>query len=170
MKLSEEQFKQTLRDTVLVSLDLLIVNERQEGLLGKRRNPPGRGFWFGPGGRIYKGESPEKALARISRQEIGMELSPQDGMLHGIYHHPHPDNFFDDPEIGATQYLAIACLFRLNSQVACINDGQHEELRFFPISDVAAHPEIHELTKYYFCERHPNAFLNSGYPLLLSLT
>jgi colanic acid biosynthesis protein WcaH len=62
MKLSEEQFQQLLRDAVLVSLDLLIVNERQEVLLGKRRNPPARGYWFVPGGRIYKGDSSEKAL------------------------------------------------------------------------------------------------------------
>lgn len=166
MKLSEEQFKQILRDTVLISLDLLIVNERQEVLLGRRRNAPAGGYWFVPGGRIYKGESPEKALARISRQEIGMELSSQNVVLYGIYHHAHGDNFFHDPEIGATQYLVIACLFRSNSQVTYLSDVQHEELRFFPIGDVTAHPDVHELTKYYFCDRPPNVFLTSGYPLL----
>src|SRR5919198_2651633 len=166
MKLSEELFKQVLRDTVLVSLDLLIVNERREVLLGKRRNRPARGYWFVPGGRIYKGETPENALVRISEQEIGVELNPKSAILHGVYHHLHADNFFDDAEIGATQYLVIACLVRSNFQIASMNGGQHEELCFFPISDVAAHPEIHELTKYYFCERPPNAFLTSGYTLL----
>jgi colanic acid biosynthesis protein WcaH len=169
MKLSTERFKQVIRDTVLVSLDLLIVNENQEVLLGKRLNPPARGYWFVPGGRIYKGESPEKALARISRQEIGIQLHPQSAIFYGLYHHLHPDNVFNDPEAGATQYLVVACLVRSNLQVASMNSGQHEELRFFPLSDVAAHPDIHALTKYYFCERPPNAFLASGYSLLLKL-
>jgi colanic acid biosynthesis protein WcaH len=161
MKLPLERFKQVVRDTVLVSLELLIVNEKQEILVGRRRNAPAKGYLFVPGGRICKGENPGAALARITREEIGVELCAQDAILYGVYHHVHDENYFGEPEIGATEYVVIACLFSLDSSSAITPDTQHDGLHFIPISAIAHHPEIHELTKSYFVEHPANAFLRT---------
>src|ERR1700691_4854214 len=102
MKLTADRFKCVLRDTVLVALDLLIVKE-DEILLGRRRNSPAKGLFFVPGGRIYKGESPETALMRISHGEVGTEFRSEDATLQGVYHHVYDDNYFSDPEILTTE-------------------------------------------------------------------
>lgn len=167
LKLPLERFKAVLQDAVLVSLDLLIVNERNEILLGKRCNSPAKGFFFVPGGRIYKSESPETALARISRNEIGFQLDSRDAIFHGIYHHTYSDNCFADPEICSTEYLVIASIFRLDPSRVPIHDGQHECLRFFPINTLASDPEVHEFAKDYVRDRPASLFLGAQSPILI---
>lgn len=142
-----------------MSLDLLILNERNEILLGKRRNRPAKGFFFVPGGRIYKNESPYTALARISREEIGLQLDARDAILHGIYHHVYHDNFLGDPEILSTEYIVIACIFHLDPALVPVHDGQHDDMHFFSIGAVATDPGIHEFTKDYFRDHPYNLFL-----------
>lgn len=168
MKLSKDRFNSVVRDTVLVSLDLLVVNEKEEILLGKRCNSPARGYFFVPGGRIHKGESPVMALARISRDEIGTELRKEDVSLHGTYHHVFPDNFFEDPSIPTTEYVVLACLFRPGPSFVAKPDSQHNDMRFFPIGVLAEHPEVHAYTKDYFRDRASNAFLSADSALLPS--
>lgn len=159
MKLPSEQFRTVVRDTVLVSLDLLILNDENEVLLGRRLNSPAKGFLFVPGGRIYKGEGPEAALRRISKQEVGIQFTARDTSLYGIYHHLYPDTFFGDLEIGATEYIVIACLLRWGGEKTFTHDSQHDGLRFIPVNTVPSHPEIHDITKAYFMEHPSNAFL-----------
>lgn len=43
-------------------------------LVVKRNNPPAKGKWWLPGGRVLMGETLEKAIVRIVRQEVGIEL------------------------------------------------------------------------------------------------
>lgn len=55
MFLSQEDFATVVRSTPLISIDLIVENERGEFLLGKRTNRPAQGFWFVPGGRVAEG-------------------------------------------------------------------------------------------------------------------
>jgi hypothetical protein len=48
MFLSQEDFATVVRSTPLISIDLIVENERGEFLLGKRTNRPAQGFWFVP--------------------------------------------------------------------------------------------------------------------------
>ncbi|EIB9633284.1 GDP-mannose mannosyl hydrolase, partial [Escherichia coli] len=50
MFLDDNAFKNIIRNTPLISIDLIIQNEKDEYLVGKRNNRPARGFWFVPGG------------------------------------------------------------------------------------------------------------------------
>jgi colanic acid biosynthesis protein WcaH len=56
MRLPIDRFRNVVRDSVLVSLDLLIVNDKAEVLVGRRQNPPAKDWLFVPGGRVYKEE------------------------------------------------------------------------------------------------------------------
>jgi len=51
MFLSQEDFATVVRSTPLISIDLVVENERGEFLLGQRTNRPAQGYWFVPGGR-----------------------------------------------------------------------------------------------------------------------
>lgn len=72
----------------LPCVDLLIIHEDRL-LLMKRRNQPGQGLWFTPGGRIYKNESIEDAVKRVLLEETG--LIPTSIIQSGAMSHYWPE-------------------------------------------------------------------------------
>lgn len=65
-------------NVVLVSA-VALVNEEGDLLLAQR--PEGKnlaGLWEFPGGKVEMGESPEKALVRELKEELGIEVKEQD--------------------------------------------------------------------------------------------
>ncbi|MBF4436458.1 NUDIX domain-containing protein, partial [Vibrio anguillarum] len=66
-------FKTIIENTPLVSIDLVVYNQKNEALLGKRNNRPAQGYWFVPGGRILKDESIAVAFRRLTLNELGAE-------------------------------------------------------------------------------------------------
>lgn len=160
MELSLKQFEAVVRNTVLVGIDLLLINERGEVLVGMRRSAPARGLLFVPGGRVRKGESLAEALQRVVKRETGLEVSPQDAVLQGVYDHFYEDSFFG-PEI-STQYSVIACRCRVRSGELLTPDDQHESLVFMAIDALLADPRVHPYTKNYFREGADNQFLSGN--------
>ena len=49
-----------------------VLTSRGAFLLGKRTHHPAKGRWWIPGGRVFKGESLERAVARKVKEEIGI--------------------------------------------------------------------------------------------------
>jgi colanic acid biosynthesis protein WcaH len=158
MKLPLDRFKRVVRDSVLLALDLLIVNEKAEVLVGKRRNPPAKGWLFVPGGRVYKEERLTEALRRISTTETGVDLSQAGGTLYGVYDHLYPDNGFGEPGL-STHYAVIACLFENCPPIHCPGDGQHEYFEPMNITKLLSHPRVHAYTRNYFILDPPSLFL-----------
>ncbi len=58
----------------VVCVDCLVVNERDEYLLVKRKNEPLKGEFWVPGGRLYKHERLVDAVHRKMREEIGVDV------------------------------------------------------------------------------------------------
>jgi len=163
IKLGLEQFKAVVRDTVLVSLDLLLINERGELLIGRRTHAPARGYAFVPGGRVMKGETLAIALQRIAKEETGLDLTLNQVVLHGIYDHIYDDSCFDDASI-STQYVVIACRCAVSSDAQVFSDQQHESLHFMPVAEIIADPRVHPYTKMYFDEHAENLFFRGVRP------
>ena len=90
---NKKQFN-IIDSTPLVSVDLIIKNPNKEILLGKRVNRPAQGYWFVPGGRILKNEKILDALKRVSKTEIGYDLSNHNPKLLGAYDHICRQNIF----------------------------------------------------------------------------
>ncbi|MES3812054.1 GDP-mannose mannosyl hydrolase, partial [Escherichia coli] len=96
MFLDDNAFKNIIRNTPLISIDLIIQNEKDEYLVGKRNNRPARGFWFVPGGRILKDESLDNGFARLTQNEIGIKMIRNESTFLGIFQHFYDDNFFNN--------------------------------------------------------------------------
>lgn len=163
MRLASAQFKAIVQDTVLVSLDLLFINERNEVLVGRRKHGPARNYLFVPGWRVMKGGTLAAALRRVAEQETRLSVSPDQIVLHGIYAHIYDDSCFEDTTI-STQYVVITCSCAINSDAPIDLDQQHEDLHFVPIADLIADPHVHPYTQRYLQEHAENLFL-SGLPL-----
>jgi 8-oxo-dGTP diphosphatase len=57
-----------------------IVFRDDEVLLVKRANPPGRGLWAIPGGRVKLGETLKEAARREVKEETGISIRPKEPM------------------------------------------------------------------------------------------
>ena len=145
------RFIELVRDLPLVSVDLVLVRDQREVLLGLRTNRPAQGSWFVPGGRILKDEKRRDALTRVAARELGIAdihaLGPQ---FLGPFEHFYPDCFAG--EIGvSTHYVVLGhridvpAGFEIPGQ-----DDQHEALQWWPLDVAAASEAVHGYTRDYF--------------------
>ncbi len=134
------------RDTMpVVSVDMIIFNSEGKALLGKRLNEPARGTWFVPGGRLWKDESLGDATRRISKQEIGVELSPIRTL--GTY-----EQVYTDAEKGR-HFITMAVVAQLPRPMAeyqLNHDDQHSELKWWDTTELLRSPDVHLYSKSYF--------------------
>lgn len=147
---SQQQKIESIRALPLVSVDLVLVRDGREILLGLRTNRPAQGSWFVPGGRIVKNEKRADALARVARHELGIAdihaLAPS---FLGPFEHFYPDCFAGDIGV-STHYVVLAHRIDVPAgfEVPGI-DEQHEALRWWPIAEAAASEDVHRYTQDY---------------------
>ncbi|WP_347989926.1 GDP-mannose mannosyl hydrolase [Methylomonas sp. AM2-LC] len=139
--LNKDDFLEVVNLTPLVSIDLVVSNADNAILMGKRVNEPAAGYWFVPGGRIFKGESLEQAFQRITATELGMTLTIDKGQLIGAFTHLYDTNFAHAPGI-STHYVVLAYRLHLTIDPLSLPPQQHQEYQLFKQSDdlSAVHP------------------------------
>lgn len=116
-------FETVVASTPLISIDLLVENERGEFLLGLRRNRPAQGFWFVPGGRVLKGETLDAAFKRLTRVELGVELERSQSRFVGLFEHFYDDSFLG--EQSNTHYIVLGHHLRLEQAKIELGKDQH---------------------------------------------
>lgn len=150
MFLDKKTFTTVIDSTPLVSIDLVVINEQKQALLGERLNRPAQDYWFVPGGRVLKNESLNNAFKRLTLDELGYELKIEDSELLGPYDHFYNDSVFG--EHIKTHYVAIAYIVRVSSQQLNnlpINE-QHSRYKWFDICALKGNQKVHLHTKWYF--------------------
>lgn len=157
MHIDKDTFLTVIASVPFVSIDLVVRNEKQQVLLGYRRNRPAQNSWFVPGGRIRKNERTQDALARIAQNELGIAVAAGNGVLLGVFDHIYDDNFYDAPGIG-THYVVCAYQFYAGSGTTLAPDGQHAQLRWWDVDALLASPDVHPNTKLYFRDAPDNGF------------
>jgi colanic acid biosynthesis protein WcaH len=149
--LHAEVFLSVVDATPLVAMDLVIVRGGTEVLLGLRNNAPAKGQWFMPGGRIRKNEPMQVALARVTREELGLDLAtvPRPPVHMGAFEHFYPDSFAGDVGV-STHYVVMGNLVQLpaGTELAAA-DAQHSTLRWWPLAQAAESAQVHRYTKDY---------------------
>ena len=111
--LSEETFKTIVASTPLISIDLVVRDNQNNILLGKRVNRPAKDYWFVPGGRVLKDESIEQAFKRLLKIELGIEN--YEPTFKGVYQHFYDDNFSEDDF--TTHYVVLAYEINFNGNI-----------------------------------------------------
>lgn len=146
--LSRDVFSMVVSSTPLVSIDIVIRDDGGRYLLGKRKTPPAKGFWFVPGGRIYKNETLSHAFERISYSELGVILKINNASLVGVFDHLYPDSIFSADT--STHYVAIGYSLSVSAGFCPDNYMQHSDYKWFTQSELLAQPDVHTNTKLYF--------------------
>jgi colanic acid biosynthesis protein WcaH len=152
--LSKELFLSVVSAAPLVAMDLVVVSGGSEVLLGLRNNKPAQGYWFVPGGRIRKNELIQAALARVARDELGLEVAtlPQPPVHRGAFEHFYADCFAGELEDGgvSTHYVVMGNLVQLPAGTElAVADAQHSALRWWPLAEAQASSQVHRFTKDY---------------------
>ena len=142
-------FSRVIRNTPLVSIDLIVVHPQGKVLLGRRSNAPAKGMWFVPGGRIHKDERIQQALERVILEELGPQESAVESSLRGVFDHLYDENVFGDPDYG-THFVVLAHQLKLDPSLLNLPDEQHNEFRWWPIDQLLASAEVHPYTQAYF--------------------
>lgn len=155
---SQQQWSEVVQRAPLVSIDLIVINQCYEVLLGWRNNKPAQHCWFVPGGVVRKGETLQQAFERTVKDELGVQLNAvRTELFAGVYEHHYTDNFADLPSFG-THYVVLA--HRLNAQQHCpelqngveLPKAQHQKYRWMPVAELLTDPQVHPYTKAYFQE------------------
>lgn len=147
--LAREAFEHVVAHAPLVAIDLLVQDPRQRLLLGWRTNPPARGYWFVPGGRIRKDEPLADAFARISKSELGKEFQLEQSIFMGVHQHFYQDNFRGQSG-ASTHYIALAHKVWLGDISLSPPETQHSRYRWAGAQDIAQDLLVHPYARAYF--------------------
>lgn len=148
-KLSGEDFCQLVRTAPLVAIDVVLRDPEGRVFLACRRDQPARGFYFVPGGRIFKNETIERAFARILRGETGFDLKLVDARLVGVFQHIYPTNRFEADGFG-THYVVLAYEIAAGSQAVVAPDPG--PFKWVDAAAISRMPDVHPFTKAYFSD------------------
>ena len=148
MHLPINTFKTIIKNTPLVSIDLVVINENNEVLLGYRNNRPAKGYWFVPGGRILKNESMQTAFRRLTLNELGTDFELDSAELIGPFEHFYPDNVTD--ENFSTHYIALGYRLPVQQSQLRLPFDQHCDYEWMTIEDCLGNKKVHKHSRWYF--------------------
>jgi colanic acid biosynthesis protein WcaH len=119
-------YKKFLEQMPVVCIDAIIMNNKGQYLLIKRKNEPLKGDYWVPGGRLLKNETLNDAVLRKVKEELGIDSHIV--MPIGVY-----EDFFDksplNPENGL-HTISIVYLIIAGSENICI-DEQSDDWGWF---------------------------------------
>lgn len=149
MFLDDKTFATVIASTPLFAIDLVVVNDQDQLLVGKRLNRPAKDFWFVLGGRVLKNEPLAVAFKRLTQTELGVAIEFEKAQLLGLFEHFYKDSFFGE-QID-THYINAAHFLHLNADnLALLPFGeQHTDYQWLPISEIENHEDVHSNTKAY---------------------
>lgn len=163
MWLPDQVFKTVISSTPLISIDLVVRNNQNQVLLGKRLNAPAKGFWFVPGGRVQKDETLDDAFTRLIKEELGTEvgIKRSEANFLGVYEHFYEENVFDHN--ATTHYVVLGYEIIIDlSKLSKIPLKQHNQYTWWSELDIQSIEIIHEYVKNYFSLSTKNNILTGA--------
>ena len=143
-----EEFKTIMEHTPLITIDFICKDKNNKILLGRRVNNPAKDYYFTPGGRVFKKETIEDAIKRLSIKELGIEIKQKDLVFNGIYEHIFDNSIFDNI---STHCINMAFDYNIDSLKDLPKD-EHEEYNMFSIDEIMSNERVHDYVRNFFKE------------------
>jgi len=147
--LDKDALIEVIKNTPLVSIDLIVKDSGGRVLVGWRTNEPAMGFWFVPGGRILKDERLAEAFERVAKDELGAEVKIENARFLGVFEHLYDENFAKIDGFG-THYVVLGYEIRLDSPKLKLPNDQHSRYRWLTPEGILGSESVHPNTKAYF--------------------
>ena len=147
--LDAQTFATVVASAPLVAIDLIMTDAQGAVLLGMRNNPPAKGCWFVPGGRIRKDETLDHAFARITEDELGRRMPIRQGQLIGVFEHFYDTNF-NGTAGASTHYVVLAYRLSPQRETLQLPQTQHGQYVWLPPDRIAQRADVHPYTRAYF--------------------
>jgi colanic acid biosynthesis protein WcaH len=142
--LDNQTLKTVINSTPLISIDLL-VKKNNKILLGRRINKPAQGYLFSIGGRVYKNETIDNAIARVALNELNIDLKSTPEFI-GVFEHFYDDSMYENV---STHYVNIAYEYEME-ETPDLPTEQHSEYKWFTINELLESKQVHKYVKDYF--------------------
>ena len=156
-KTPKDTYLNVIKNTQLVSVDLIVKYDNKI-LVGKRKNNPARGYYFVPGSRVYKNETINQAVERVSWEELGCKFAISQFTFKGIHEHIYENNFYNDDF--NTHYVAFSYEIDLEYKPNNINFyEQHSESQWITKEEIINRGDVHIYTKSHFMNNPENRIL-----------
>jgi len=175
-RLSDDDFRFIIANTKLVSIDLVFVSPDGAILMGERINKPVQGKWFVPGGRIYKEETIDSALHRITHEEIGIKetnLQNINGVFSGPYDHIYLKDSFNGASNDSradntdTEYIVLGYYANVSRDfISLQNLPEKQHCQWAWIKEDDSEFDIHENSRRYFDLSRYVLFSDVAYDIL----
>jgi len=149
MEISDDQLIGIIKNSPIVTINLIIKNEIGKILLGLRKNEPAKNSWFVPSGRIRKDEDLDHAFKRIIKNELCLDFDRNQARFIGIFEQKFEKNFFQKPNIG-THCIALAYEIRPKNNPEFCYNTQHHEYKWFTKSEAISNNHVHNAVFHYF--------------------
>ena len=134
MEISDQQLLEIIKNTPLVSIDLVVRDKEERILLGLRKNEPAKDTWFVLGGRIRKDETLDKAFERITENELGVKYSRDQARFIGVFENLYETNYLGIDGVG-THFVVLTYEIKLPEIPEILPASQHKEYRWFSKED-----------------------------------
>lgn len=132
----QKLYFQILENVPIACVDIAIVAQGAV-LLVKRKDPPARGQWWVPGGRVLKGEMMKDTATRKAREEVGIECHV------GPIIHTAETIFPDGPgDIPVHSINSCFFLYPVDQNFSPLLDGHHEDYRWVNCIPDGLHPYV----------------------------
>ena len=149
--LENKLWKIVVDNMPIPAIDLLLFSKTKGLLMGKRINKPARNFYFVPGGRVFKNETRNSAIKRISSQELGISINSKDCTSIGIYDHFYEESIWENTDI-TSHYIVEALLIRVDINEIKFNiSSQHSESIWINESNINK-ANVHKYSKKYLID------------------
>ncbi len=146
--LDKNLWKVIVENMPIPAKDLLFYSEKKGLLMGKRLNKPAKNYYFVPGGRVFKNESRNDAIKRISMQEVELSIDPDQCFSIGVYDHFYDDSIWENTNI-TTHYIVEAILIPIGDNTKKFKfDSQHSEFLWINESNIDT-TNVHKYSKKY---------------------
>lgn len=121
----DKDYRRIIEQLPIICVDAIIINDKKQYLLVRRKNEPLKGEYWVPGGRLFKNESLQDAVKRKVRQELGIESNII--MPVGVY-----EDFYEKGPFNIEGYHALSIVYLMAVESENIQlDDQSDDWGWF---------------------------------------
>jgi len=142
MFIPDDKYKIIVENTIVETVDIIVINDRSQILLWLRNNEPIKWIYHIPWGRRYKNELLNDSIKRKAHEELWIEIDINKIIFLGVYDDLYSNSIYDGID---SHFSTITYIYRLdkNEEINIKKDEQHSDLKFFNLHD----PIINDIIK-----------------------